>query len=348
MIPLNVSFNWSLQNLSSYYTDIGFIRLFVIIAMLLGLIYGIVKNDKTLITISTISIIGRTIWWIIGGGILWYGMGLIVWTILATIMYIHQLIEDSKEKHQNLLYIFLFLFAIWGVIQLFFNLIRIGSQGAGGPFARYKMNIGKTVEFDETLQQKEVLKNGYGWKDVFDMQFPHYNKFIDYVKNRKDTDGVLIAGTYIQYFLANQWNLKSDGMLDRFREETSDNDPCKSIKRLQNNNIKYLVVDPNIGTVGMGEGNESLFQRFFAKLDPVTGKIQENGAISMLVKMTQNGYLKLFSTNNLGTKYAFTLDDNAIRAGFGANLSGDDLIYTRAKLAIARYFPDANTYINFI
>lgn len=42
-------------------------------------------------------------------------------------------------------------------------------------------------------------------------------------------------------------------MLDRFREQTSDNNECKSYKRLQNNNIKYLVIDPNIGTVVMGE-----------------------------------------------------------------------------------------------
>jgi hypothetical protein len=45
----------------------------------------------------------------------------------------------------------------------------------------------------------------------------------------------------------------------------SDNDSCKTSKRLQARNIKYLVIDPNIGTVGMGEGNETLLHRFFAK-----------------------------------------------------------------------------------
>lgn len=204
------------------------------------------------------------------------------------------------------------------------------------------------MELNSSLQQQEVLKNGYSRKDVFDLQFPHYNKFIEHVKNRKNEDGVLIAGTYIQYFLKNQRNIKMDGMLDWFWEQTSDNNDCKSIQRLKNNNIKYLVIDPNIGTVGMGEGNESLFQRFFAKLDPVTGKIQTNGGISMLVKLIQNGYLKLFSTNNLGAKYAFTLSDAAIKEGFPGITSADDMILTRAKLAIARYFPDANTYINFI
>lgn len=150
------------------------------------------------------------------------------------------------------------------------------------------MNNGKTVEITNTLQQQEVVKAGYSQKDVFDLQFPHYNKFINYVKDRKNTDGVLIAGTYMQYFLANQHNLRSDGMLQRFREEMSDGNLCKSYQRLGESNVKYLVIDPNIGTVVMGEGNESLFNRFFAKRDPVTGKIQEDGAISNLVKLWES------------------------------------------------------------
>jgi hypothetical protein len=52
----------------------------------------------------------------------------------------------------------------------------------------YKMGNGKSVEINEQLQQQEVVKTGYGWKDVFDLQFPHYNGFIDYVANRKDSD----------------------------------------------------------------------------------------------------------------------------------------------------------------
>jgi hypothetical protein len=66
----------------------------------------------------------------------------------------------------------------------------------------------------------------------------------------------------------------------------------------------------------MGEGNESLFNRFFAKLDPVKGTIQEDGAISSLVRLQQAGYINLFSTNNLGAKYAFTLDDADLIAKF--------------------------------
>lgn len=50
------------------------------------------------------------------------------------------------------------------------------------------MNNGTTVEISTSLQQKETIKAGYGRKDVFDLQFPHYNKFIEYVKDRPDED----------------------------------------------------------------------------------------------------------------------------------------------------------------
>jgi hypothetical protein len=121
----------------------------------------------------------------IGWWILWYWLGLIIWTILASIMYINELTNDSEEEtDKNILYFFLFLFAIWWIIQLFFNFIRISSQGSGGPFAWYKMSTGKTIELDNNLQQKETIITNYKWKDVFDLQFPHYNKFIELVKER--------------------------------------------------------------------------------------------------------------------------------------------------------------------
>jgi hypothetical protein len=47
--------------------------------------------------------------------------------------------------------------------------------------------------------------------------------------------------------------------------------------------------------------------RFFAKLDPTTGKIREDGAMTMFARMIDAGHLKLYYSNNLGAKYAFTL-----------------------------------------
>jgi hypothetical protein len=43
------------------------------------------------------------------------------------------------------------------------------------------------------LSAQTNLKYFYSQKDVFNLQFPHYNKFIEYVKDRADKDGVLIA-----------------------------------------------------------------------------------------------------------------------------------------------------------
>ena len=60
---------------------------------------------------------------------------------------------------------------------------------------------------------------------------------------------ILIAGTYIQYFLHNQKNITLDGLLSQLREQMSDYNSCKTYHRLKNNHIKYLVIDPNIGTV---------------------------------------------------------------------------------------------------
>jgi len=54
-----------------------------------------------------------------------------------------------------------------------------------------------------------------------------------------------------------------------------------------------------------------LFDRFFARLNPTDGTLLEHGAISMLVKLQQEGYVKYVSSNNLGAKYAFLLSDQS-------------------------------------
>jgi hypothetical protein len=96
IIPLNVVFNWSLQNLSSYYTDIGFVWLFMFVFIIMALIYAVIKKEKNLTVLSATTTIGRTIWWIIGGGIVWYGIGLIMWTILTTALFIKELVYSPE------------------------------------------------------------------------------------------------------------------------------------------------------------------------------------------------------------------------------------------------------------
>ena len=57
----------------------------------------------------------------------------------------------------------------------------------------------------------------------------------------------------------------------------------------------------------------------------------------MLVKMAQEGYLKLIFTNNLWAKYAFNLTDEELQKVFW-NLNAEDLILLRAKIAVAKFF----------
>ncbi len=351
LVPFNIVFNWSLQNLSSYYTDIGFVWLILLLLLVLGWIYTWVsfaryQQKQHLFTLSSLALLWWAIRWIIWWGILWYGMWLIIWTIITIARILQERYTTTKKQDMTLLYVIFFILALWALVQYTFNFIRISSQGWGGPFLWYRMNYGKSIEVTDTLQQKQVVKP-YTRKDVFDLQFPYYNKFIDYVRNRSNTDGVMIAWTYLQYFLHNQRNIMIDGMLNRFREQGSDGNMCKMYHRLRSQHIKYLVIDPNIATVVMGEGNESLFHRFFGKVDGASGKIQEYGAITYLVRLWKSGYLTLFSTNNLWAKYAFVLPDETLKKAFGIT-SDDDILLTKAKLSVARFFPDAQKYIQFI
>jgi len=348
IVPLNITFNRSLQNLSSYYTDIGFIRIFMFIFTLFALIYSIIKKDRRLFALSMSTTIGRAVWWIIGWAILWYGIGLIMWTILVVSVFIQELMKNQKdETHKNLVLLTVWLLALRMIAQMFFNFIRISSQWASGPFLWFKQSVGQIQEITPQLQQKATNKIWYSQQDVFDLQFPHYNKFIEYTANRDNDDGVLVAGTYLPYFLDNQHNIRLDWMLWWFWEQASDWDACKAYHRLQNANLKYLVIDPNIATVVMWEWNESLFHRFFAKIDPSNGKIIDRGSMMMLAQLIDEWYLNLFYSNNLGAKYGFTLSDQDLKTIFGEK-SKDDLIYLRAQLAAARFMTNANELVNVV
>jgi len=348
LTPFNVVYNRSLQNLSSYYTDIWFVWMIMFIFIILALIYGFIRNEKNLISLSAIAIIWRWIRWLIWWWIVRYGIWLIMWSTMVFVVFIKALFEYSKDENEkNILWVIVVILWLRWLVQLVLNFVRISSQWAWWPFLWYRMNIGKVYELNEWLQWNEVLKYWYWWKDVFDLQFPHYNKFIDLVKNRENNDWVLIAWTYIQYFLKNQHNIKFDWMLWRFWEKTSDNDVCKSYQRLKEEKMKYFVIDPNIWTVVMWEWNESLFNRFFAKRDPVSWEIQDHWALSMITKMVKDGYMKLYTTNNIWAKYAYTLDDDTIKQTFGAMTDGQ-MIFLRTKLAVARFFPDSNQLIQFI
>jgi len=97
----------------------------------------------------------------------------------------------------------------------------------------------------------------------------------------------------------------------------------------------------------MGEGNEALFYRFFAKKDPLSGKIEQHGAMSMFAQLWTDGYIDLAYTSNLGAKYAFNVPDETFISAFGEK-SADDLVYLRAQLSIARFFPQEPQLTNFV
>lgn len=263
----NITFNRSLQNLSSYYTDIGIIRLLLIISAVIGLIYGIIQRERMVIMIHVVTLFGRLLWLIIGGGILWYAIGIIVRTILSFVVLTWSLLRHADGVEQVLLGIFLGLILLIGGKQLHLNMMRISTQGGGGAFMRYKTNYGIDQSVTVTPQGQITPINTptgrYSADHIFNLQFPHYNKFLRLVNNRKEGEGAFIAGTYARYFINNQTNIIADQFLSELRQRFSDNNVCRSYLRLQDKGLKYIAIDPNIGTVVQGEGNRSLFERFF-------------------------------------------------------------------------------------
>ena len=345
LVPLNISFNRSLQNLSSYYTDTGFFWIIIYLFLLIALPYSIIKKDKLLSSLVLTTLIGRWIWRIIWSAILWYWTVLISRTMISVALFWDRLLLKDKKDNLRILpwMLIVIVWIIFG-IQILFNFLRISSQWASSVFVWYKWNVGREQMVNDNLQADyKTKKLKYNWKSIFDLQFPQYNPIITALANRDNDDWIVIAWTYIQYFLWNQWNIRYDWMLSSFWRKTSDWDLCKTYRRLRNDNTRYLIIDPNIWTVTMWEWNETLFYRFFGKLDSNKSKIEIDGTITTLIRLAQNGYLKLLSTNNLWSKYAFTLDDAIIRNYFGESLTDEQLILTRWKMAVLQYFDDANS-----
>ena len=346
VVPLNIVFNRSLQNLSSYYTDIWFVWMFIFVFLIFSFIYSIIKKDRKLFAVSMATVIWWSIWRVIWSAILWYWVGLLMWTALVMAMYIQDILSWSKKWISIVWALTLGLFGLFILLQFFFNFIRIASQWSSGPFLWFKQSVWEEQVIGDDLTSKTDIKIWYSQKDVFDLQFPQYNQFIEYVKDRNDEDWVLIAWTYLQYFLDNQKNIFNDWSLTRFWEQWSDWDTCKMYWRLKNKNLKYLVIDPNIASIVMWEWNKSLYYRFFAKTND-NWKIIEKWALMMLAELIDEWYAKLLYSNNLWATYWFTLSDEDLQAVFGQK-SKEELIYLRTQLAAARYMDNANELVNWI
>lgn len=346
IVPLNIVFNRSLQNLSSYYTDIWFIWMFIFIFVVLSFIYSIIKKDRKLFAVSMATVIWWAIWRVIWSAILWYWVWLLMRTALVIAMYVCDLLK-WKERATSILWIIsLWLFGVIVVMQFFYNFIRISSQWSTWPFLYYKQSVWNVDVIWNDLTVSTKVKIWYSKKDVFDLQFPQYNRFIEYVKDRKDEDWVLIAWTYIQYFLDNQKNILYDWSLSRFWEQWSDWDVCKMYQRMKNANIKYLVIDPNIASIVMWDWNKSLFYRFFAKEND-NWKIIEKWALMMLSELIDQWYAKLLYSNNLWATYWFTLSDEELQSVFG-EMDKEKLVYLRAQLAAAKYMDNVYDLVDGI
>ncbi len=151
--PFNISFNRSLQNLSSYYTDIGLVWIILFIFTIVGLIYGLISGKRPLVGISIVTLFGCIMRWFVGGGILWYAIGIVAWTILSFLFYLYYLLnDDDTQATTTLSYLFIFAFVVFGGIQMVLNLVRISSQGGGGAFIRYKTNYGIQQVLTDSLQ----------------------------------------------------------------------------------------------------------------------------------------------------------------------------------------------------
>ncbi len=334
--PFNITFNWSLQNLSSYYTDIWPIWLILMIFNFVWLVYWILARNRVVTGLETVTIFGWILWFFIWWWILWYAIGIIIWSIMSFVVFVAALYGDEDEYMRRWSWIFLWLFWVFWFFQLFLNFMRIWSQWWQGAFMRYKSNTWIEKIYDEKLQQKQVINRSFWSDDVFNLQFPHYTAFIDSMNESKKEEWALIAGTYARYFVEDQTNIKYDQFLTRMREQTSDGDVCNSYLRLKDSNKKYIVIDPNIGTVVQWAWNQSLFHRFFAKVDPTTWTVVEDWVMSMLVKMIEAWYLRFHSSNNIWSVYAFNLPS----ATFW-DISDERRVVERARMSVPRFWnPD--------
>jgi len=125
-------------------------------------------------------------------------------------------------------------------------------------------------------------------------------------------------------------------MVSGLRKDMSDGNSCATALRLKDKKIKYFIIDPNIATVVMGDGNSSLFSRFLLKQD-ASGKRVDNGVLANLAQMYMDGYIKLVHTNNIGMKYAYAITSEQF-APYLTAVNETDEIALRTKIAGTRFF----------
>lgn len=349
----NMTYNWSLQNQSSYYTDSWFMLLILIWIVIISLIYWIFIRQLFLISLSMVTIWWWIIWFFIWWWILWYWIWLIIWTIISTVLFFVSLHEQDK-KYEILWKLIFGILVLYSLFQISLWFMRMWWQWWAWPFLYYKQSAWIKQSINNNLEPITKIETPYTSESLFNIQFWHYKKYIEAMNNREEWIWSYLAWTYARYFINNQDNIFYDNFLITLRQRLSDWDTCKSYLRLLDKNIKYIAIDPNIWTVTIWQSNQTLFHRFFANYDKSSWEIKEDWSVTMLLKLKQEWYIDLFSTNNLWAKYAFTLSDKKYNeylwylTWWTQTLTWEQLILSRWKMAMTKYFDDAYTYINYI
>lgn len=129
--------------MSSYYTDIGFVWLLVMGLIIIATVYFAVTGQSKKLSLALATLIGRGVWRIIGGGILRYGIGLIMRSILVVSVFLEDVLDEERhlEYGKYIWYAIVGLALLWVFVQWFMNVMRIASQGASGPFVWYKESV---------------------------------------------------------------------------------------------------------------------------------------------------------------------------------------------------------------
>lgn len=351
---LNMTYNRSLKNSASYYTDIGFHRLILLLVIVFAWVYAIAYRKKHLWVVALSAWVSWILWHLVAWWIIWYNLWVITWSILVAVAFWFYASNDYTTFRNNnsskiLTYsISTILVILVGLIllQTVANMVRIVSHSAriGPVFLWYKSNQIVETTFDDSLQRSQKAVR-YDQEATFNNQFPHYKKFIDQANNRNPGEWIWIAWTYLRYFVENQNNVKYDQLIQWIWPNFTDNNVCRTALRFDDLWLNYMLLDLNIWTVVQGEWNRSLYYRFFGEVNPLSWAIETDGAITMMTKLVENWYYRLFSTNNIWTKYAWTLPSESFW-----ELSGDELTLFRARMAVARYAwsPQNNSFLDSI
>ena len=319
LTPFNVTFNWSLQNLTSYYTDIGITWLILFFIVIYAFVYWLylvwkwlIKKDmndvqiwRHIFAFSFATLVGWTIWYFVASGIIWYNIWGIIWLIITTLIFL------SKWEDDNLL---IWVLLLVSVSWIFLNLIRISSQWWGEIQTWYRSSVWKVVDYkvvDGWVKPSQDIKIPYIFDDVFHLQFNLYKKPINAINARTWNQMAIIGWTYMRYFVNNQNNIKADQFLKWLWKMWSDSNVENTYKRFKQNNLKDIVIDPNIASVVMWTWNISLWYRYYWKVN-TWWNITEKWVLPMFVDLASKWYLKYGFTNNLGIKYALIYSDEEL------------------------------------